>query len=353
MILYKRILILLFISFFGLGFLFAQSPEDEDIDREPPPSNPGRPMERRVTPMPPPQEIPEKGPDWDPEEDRPMIQPAPEVDPEGEDIELSEEKLDEQKSEPEEEKTLDNSKIKLDLGKDKSLEEVKEEEDKDSRLYGNPYRVIITRNLFDLKAGVALGDIITNEVPIVLSTNNLKFMGITTVAGVIKSHFMISKPGQQPPQQYISLMEGQASDGLECVSINADPRNPTAKVKADGKEIQVSFETHGITATSMATGARQTQTRGRTVVAPNRSQNQPRQTQIQRSTTAGGFNMPAVQPQNLGLSQGNANVGSSNRRSFPMTTEARNFQNRRSSYARPAQANTGGNPPMPPMPPGM
>lgn len=266
------------------------------------------------------------------------------------------------------------------------LEAVEEEDDTKSPLYGTPYQVIVKRNLFALKAGAGLGTAVTNIVPVSLSTNNLKFMGITTIGGVIKSHFMINKPGQQPPQQYISLTEGQASEGLECLKINPDPVNPTAEVRADGKQIEVSFETHGIKAGAPATpapnnrpNAQQQQQGGRGPgQQPGRMPGQQGQTQQQAQ---GGFNLPAVNAANtvvqaappprpgqytgwappggggsvsrtVGQTSGGSASSSGNnnyRRNMPMTQEANSYRNRGGNSS--GGFSGGGN--MPPMPPGM
>ena len=210
------------------------------------------------------------------------------------------------------------------------------------------------RNLFALKAGGGLGTAVTNIVPMSLSTNNLKFMGITTIGGVIKSHFMINKPGQQPPQQYISLTEGQASEGLECLKINPDPVNPTAEVRADGKQIEVSFETHGIKAGMSATPSpnnnrpnAQQQQGGRGMPGqPGRMPGQPGQ-QGQTQQAPSGSTTRTV-GQTSGGSSSSSSSGSSYRRNMPMTQEANSYRNRGGSSS---GGSSGGN--MPPMPPGM
>ncbi|MDI9401699.1 MAG: hypothetical protein ACOX2U_09665 [Limisphaerales bacterium] len=265
------------------------------------------------------------------------------------------------------------------------LEEIQEVDDTKNPLYDNPYRVIVSRNLFSLKPPIALGNVVTNVVPLALNTNSLKFMGITTIGGVIKSHFMVAKPGQQPPQQYIALSEGQASDGLECIKINPDPVNPTAEMRADGKQIQVSFETHGVPLGGVAVaGAQQRpnlQQRGqdprlnRTPQGGAAPQGGPQRLQAQGAQAAsGGFNLPAVNAAQTASRANRGNVPSAPRGTYtgwtpfsgtsspstpqggrgvtagpapsqrmPMTQEAAIFQNRR--------ATTGG-PPPPPMPPG-
>lgn len=224
------------------------------------------------------------------------------------------------------------------------MEEITEEDDTKNPLYGNPYRIIVTRNLFQLQASPALGNIVTNIMPMALNTNNLKFMGITTIGGVVKAHFMISKPGQRPPQQYISLTEGQASDGLECISINPDSRNPSAEVEADGKRIEVNFETHGITlgvrptSNTQQNSQQNNQQSSRFNRSRSSSSGQPSSQGTSISSTqqqSGGFNMPAV-----------SNSSQSNSRNMPMTREGQSYQSRRSSSG-------SGSTPTPPMPPGM
>jgi len=270
------------------------------------------------------------------------------------------------------------------------LEAVEEEDDTKSPLYGTPYLAIVKRNLFALKAGGGLGTAVTNIVPMSLSTNNLKFMGITTIGGVIKSHFMINKPGQQPPQQYISLTEGQASEGLECLKINPDPVNPTAEVRADGKQIEVSFETHGIKAGAPATpapnnnrpNAQQQQQGGRGMPGQppgGRMPGQPGQQWQTQQAQAGGFNLPAVNAANaanqaaqpprpgqyagwsppsggtsrtVGQTSGGSASSSGNnnyRRNMPMTQEANSYRNRGGN----SSGGFSGGSNMPPMPPGM
>lgn len=258
------------------------------------------------------------------------------------------------------------------------LEEIQHEDDTKNPLYGNPYRVIVSRNLFSLKPPISLGNVVTNIVPMALNTNNLKFMGITTIGGVVKSHFMIAKPGQQPPQQYISLSEGQASDGLECLKITPDPLNPTAEMRADGKQIKVSFETHGIAMGGALTAAPQqnpAQQRGQNPRMgrspqggfPQRSQQQP-----QGAQANAGFNLPAVnaaQTANRGMnfqapppppgtytgwspsgaapSSGPVSTGVSSGSSqrMPMTREAADYTSRRQRSSGPTIS--------PPRPPGM
>ncbi len=228
------------------------------------------------------------------------------------------------------------------------MEKIEPEDDTKNPLYGNPYRVIVKRNLFQLQAVAALGEVITNVVPIVLNTNNLKFLGVTTVAGEVKAHFQIAKPGEQPPYEYISLRPGEAASGLECISV--DLREPSAEVKADNKKLKVNFETHGVKSAGGAVRAGQqqpgqnNQPGGRPGQPGQPGQNNqfnrgpgqggpqgaPGQ-QNNNNQQQGGFNMPAVNNQNNNGWRGG----------MPMTREAQNFQNRRG----------GGNmPPMPPMP---
>lgn len=254
------------------------------------------------------------------------------------------------------------------------LEEIQTEDDTKNPLYGNPYRVIVSRNLFSLKPPISLGNVVTNVVPMALNTNSLKFLGITMIGGVVKSHFMIAKPGQQPPQQYISLTEGQASDGLECLGINPDPLNPTAEMRADGKQIKVSFETHGIaTGGALAAAPQQNpgQQRGQNprMSRPPQGGGQPSQQQPQGAQASTGFNLPAVnaaQTANRGMNfqapspgtytgwsppgapssvPNSTGVRGSSSQGMPMTREAAIYQNRRQGSGGPAIS--------PPMPPGM
>ena len=255
------------------------------------------------------------------------------------------------------------------------LEEVQSEDDTKNPLYGNPYRVIVSRNLFSLKPPISLGNVVTNVVPLALNTNSLKFLGITMIGGVVKSHFMLAKPGQQPPQQYISLSEGQASDGLECLGINPDPVNPTAEMRADGKQIKVSFETHGIaTGGALAAAPQQNpgQQRGQNPRFGRSTQGgspQPSQRQPQGAQASTGFNLPAVnaaQTANRGMNfqapprgtytgwspsgtrssvPTSTGVGGSSSQGMPMTREAAIYQSRRQGSS--------GSTISPPMPPGM
>ncbi|NCC59605.1 MAG: hypothetical protein EOM12_01485 [Verrucomicrobiae bacterium] len=259
------------------------------------------------------------------------------------------------------------------------LEEIQNEDDTKNPLYGNPYRVIVSRNLFSLKPPISLGNVVTNVVPLALNTNSLKFLGITMIGGVVKSHFMLAKPGQQPPQQYISLSEGQASDGLECLGINPDPVNPTAEMRADGKQIKVSFETHGIATGGALAAAPQQQNQGQQR-GPNsrfgRSQQggfggfpQPSQQQPQGAQASTGFNLPAVnaaQTANRGMNfqapppgtytgwspsgapssvPNSTGVSGGSSQGMPMTREAAIYQSRRQGSGGPTIS--------PPMPPGM
>jgi hypothetical protein len=258
------------------------------------------------------------------------------------------------------------------------LEEIQSEDDTKNPLYGNPYRVIVSRNLFSLKPPISLGNVVTNVVPLALNTNSLKFLGITMIGGVVKSHFMLAKPGQQPPQQYISLSAGQASDGLECLVINPDPVNPTAEMRADGKQIKVSFETHGIATGGALAAAPQQQNQGQQR-GPNsrfgRSQQggfggfpQPSQQQPQGAQASTGFNLPAVnaaQNANRGMNfqappgtytgwspsgarssaSTSSGFGGSSSQGMPMTREAAIYQSRRQGGGGPTIS--------PPMPPGM
>lgn len=256
------------------------------------------------------------------------------------------------------------------------LEEIQREDDTKNPLYGNPYRVIVSRNLFSLKPPISLGNVVTNVVPLALNTNSLKFLGVTMIGGVVKSHFMLAKPGQQPPQQYISLSEGQASDGLECLGINPDPVNPTAEMRADGKQIKVSFETHGIaTGGALAAAPQQNpgQQRGQNPRFGRSTQGgfpQPSQRQPQGAQASTGFNLPAVnaaQTANRGMNfqappppgtytgwspsgapssvPNSAGVSSGSSQRMPMTREAASFNSRRQAAGGPAVS--------PPMPPGM
>jgi hypothetical protein len=257
------------------------------------------------------------------------------------------------------------------------LEEIQREDDTKNPLYGNPYRVIVSRNLFSLKPPISLGNVVTNVVPLALNTNSLKFLGVTMIGGVVKSHFMLAKPGQQPPQQYISLSEGQASDGLECLGINPDPVNPTAEMRADGKQIKVSFETHGIaTGGALAAAPQQNpgQQRGQNPRFGRSQQGgfggfpQPSQQQPQGAQASTGFNLPAVnaaQNANRGMNfqappgtytgwspsgarssaSTSSGFGGSSSQGMPMTREAAIYQSRRQGGGGPTIS--------PPMPPGM
>jgi len=226
------------------------------------------------------------------------------------------------------------------------MEELKAEDDTENPLYGNPYRIIVTRNLFSLKPSLGLPPV-TNALPVSLNTNNLKFLGITTIGGVVKSHFMITQQGKTPPQQYISLSERAASDGLEVISI--DVAKALAVVKADDQELAVSFLTHGIKSagTAAVPGQRPGGTNSAGASIQDRMRNRQLGAQGGMPNNAGGQpNMPGGNNRGMpgsGMGPGQNSGGGFN---VPQTSESRGFNDRRARFGN-SGGGGGGMPPMP------
>jgi len=98
----------------------------------------------------------------------------------------------------------------------------------DTVLPGNPYAVVVARNIFGLNPPVAVDPYAkTIEPPVKVIPN-----GITTIFGKLEVLFKVpAKPGGK--DAYYDLMEGQSQDDIEVVKINE-------------KTGTVTFNNHGI-----------------------------------------------------------------------------------------------------------
>jgi hypothetical protein len=105
---------------------------------------------------------------------------------------------------------------------------------------GNPYRVIIERNVFDLKAPAPPVSIVPTNAP----PPNVKLTGITSILGKRQALFLVQKlgiPGKTPNTDvpYI-ITEGERQDSVEVLEINE--KAETVKIKNDGNVSVLKFE---------------------------------------------------------------------------------------------------------------
>ena len=105
---------------------------------------------------------------------------------------------------------------------------------------GNPYRVIIERNVFDLKGPPPPVSIVPTNAP----PPNVKLTGISSILGKKQALFMVQKlgiPGKSPNTDvpYI-ITEGERQDTVEVLEINE--KAATVKIKNDGTVSVLTFE---------------------------------------------------------------------------------------------------------------
>lgn len=107
---------------------------------------------------------------------------------------------------------------------------------------GNPYNVIVDRNVFDLRAPPPpISSQPTNTPP-----PNIKLTGITTILGKKQALFMVQEPA--PPgkpankEESFILTEGQRQGAIEVLEINNSAKQPTVKIKNDGTVAVLTFE---------------------------------------------------------------------------------------------------------------
>jgi hypothetical protein len=106
---------------------------------------------------------------------------------------------------------------------------------------GNPYKVIVERNVFDLRPPPPpVSQQATNTPP-----PNIKLTGITTILGKKQALFMVQEPA--PPgkpankeESYI-LTEGQRQGVIEVIEINE--KDFKVRIKNDGNISLLTFET--------------------------------------------------------------------------------------------------------------
>jgi hypothetical protein len=105
---------------------------------------------------------------------------------------------------------------------------------------GNPYKVIIERNVFDLKAPTPAVSIVPTNAP----PPNVKLTGITSILGKRQALFLVQKlgiPGKTPNTDvpYI-ITEGERQDTVEVLEINE--KAETVKIKNEGNVSVLKFE---------------------------------------------------------------------------------------------------------------
>ena len=108
---------------------------------------------------------------------------------------------------------------------------------------GTPYNAIWLRNVFDLKPPTPPPTVPTNAPA---PPPNIKLTGITTIFGNKQALFMVQEPqtpGKPPSKEesYI-LKEGERQGALEV--LNIDPKTSLVKIKNDGVESTITFETN-------------------------------------------------------------------------------------------------------------
>src|SRR5690349_11660904 len=96
---------------------------------------------------------------------------------------------------------------------------------------GNPYNVIIERNIFDLREPTPPPSTQPTNTP----PPNVKLTGITTILGKKQALFMVQEPAMpgKPPskeESYI-IVEGQRQGVIEVVEINLNQKSPNVKIK--------------------------------------------------------------------------------------------------------------------------
>jgi hypothetical protein len=107
---------------------------------------------------------------------------------------------------------------------------------------GNPYNVIVDRNVFDLRAPPPPASSQPTNTP----PPNIKLTGITTILGKKQALFMVQEPA--PPgkpankEESFILTEGQRQGAIEVLEINNSAKQPTVKIKNDGTVAVLTFE---------------------------------------------------------------------------------------------------------------
>ncbi|MDB6122237.1 MAG: hypothetical protein JWQ71_1230 [Pedosphaera sp.] len=126
------------------------------------------------------------------------------------------------------------------------------EEAADNNTDGNPFKVIVERNVFDLRPPPPPASATASNTP----PPNVKLTGIATILGKKQALFMVQEaatPGKGPNKElsYI-LTEGQREGAVEVVEINEKAN--TVRIKNDGNISLLTFETPKLpTAAAMPT----------------------------------------------------------------------------------------------------
>jgi hypothetical protein len=104
----------------------------------------------------------------------------------------------------------------------------------------NPYKVIIERNVFDLKPPYVPPPVQATNAP----PPNVKLTGIATILGKKQALFLVQEPASpgKPANKEVSLIlsEGQREGAIEVVEINERVSN--VKIWNDGKLSELTFE---------------------------------------------------------------------------------------------------------------
>jgi hypothetical protein len=105
---------------------------------------------------------------------------------------------------------------------------------------GNPYKVIIERNVFDLKGPPPPVAIVPTNAP----PPNVKLTGITSILGKRQALFLVQKlgiPGKTPnSDEPFIIAEGERQGTVEVMEINE--KAATVKIRNDGNVSVLTFE---------------------------------------------------------------------------------------------------------------
>lgn len=105
------------------------------------------------------------------------------------------------------------------------------------------YQVFVTRNPFNLKDPPPKPEPVA-AVKVPDAPGDLKLTGITKMRGRNRVMMVNTPPGEDP--MYLSIMEGNRREGIEVLEGGVDISKGTVRVKIDGEEKTLSFDTDGL-----------------------------------------------------------------------------------------------------------
>lgn len=105
----------------------------------------------------------------------------------------------------------------------------------------SPYRVIITRNAFDIKPPEP-PPVIAPPAPPPPPPSNVFITGIMNVGGPKRVFFAINRPGK--PTDYLDLEEGATKDEITVLSI--DTKTESVKIRNGGNESTLTFKENSL-----------------------------------------------------------------------------------------------------------